>query len=208
MTELETALLIVLILVLVLLVWKWYRYSSNKCLSGCFDKCATTKAMLGSDMGSLPPMYRQPTGALNPNTSLVAGAGEMDGYSDFTDPSGTDEWDSYMDMQESFKPSRAKDFGARLHENTLKEHGLNHGVFKSHQIYLKGMKGRSSTASIHSLTDHDSHVNPWMGLRRPQMHLAKSEPGARVVSSEHHTQLHPGTDMRWSSSATDHEIQV
>lgn len=197
MSELETALLIVLVIILIVIAWQWYRYSLAK-LNGS-NLCRTSQLMLESK--NEKPVI--PRGALNPNTSLVSRAGATDGYTDYT----TDSYDSYVDASESFNAGHLADSAtAYAVQDELSRTMVGSSVVQSHNEYIKGLKGRSTSHSMQSLTDHPDDVNPWSGLRRPRMHIAKPEQGARVVASLHHTQYHPGTEMRWSSSSNDHSV--
>lgn len=202
MSELETALLIVLVIILVIIAWRWYVHSLTKLSDNSIIR---SMELLVEPTNS---NNKAGHGALNPNTSLVASAGERDGYGSYTP--GSDEYDSYVDANESFDSRRGlhrhDSLSVYAEQDEMARAGLNAGVVQSHNEYIKGLKGRSTSHSMQSLTDHPNDVNPWAGLRGPRYHIAKSEPGARVVSSSHYTQHHPGTELRWSSSATDYSV--
>lgn len=222
MSEIETALLIVLIIVIILLVWRWVRASGDLCLQDCKKQCnwikkaeTARKSNYGSD-----PHYSP----LNPDLSAARKA-ERDGYSDADtshDPNeslygpGGDAHDSYVAAQLESMSDRQRRARTPLEEDALTTYntndelmrhaGLDSSVVRGHQLFLNEMPHKSTGASALSLTDHDMPANRWMGLTRPQMQIAKSDVGSRVVSSEDHRQMHPGQQMRWQNSANDYNI--
>lgn len=217
MSELEIALLVVLILIVIILLWKWYKTSSDACLSecnkqtqSCSDQCSLYQKMIAQGAISVAP-----PSAVNPDLSSPVGSTLTDGYSDMgTGPlygPGSDAYDAYSASQygEGFAPGRPFT-NSLLREGhvdieQLKHEGLNHGVLKSHSQYLNGALKRTSGASKQSVNDSYNLPNNWMGLQRPSMHIAKSDPGARTISSEYHTQIHPGARIKWGASSNDYD---
>jgi hypothetical protein len=183
MNELEVAILVVLILIVIVLVWVWHKNAFKNCLSNLDDE---TKRMLASKYGA------SKYGGM---TTLNRRVASRDGYSDM------DERAQILYDQASgvtTHPSANPDFD--ISDEYLKGTGLNHGVLKGHQEYLKDALTRSSTASLQSIRDDYTPVNSWMGLRRAQMQIAKPEPGARTVPSEDAAQDYPGDDLRWGTA--------
>ena len=61
---------------------------------------------------------------------------------------------------------------------------LEDSVYASHNEYVDDLARVTSGASMQTVRSDDQYPNPWMGLRRPNMHDAYSGTDARVVSSE------------------------
>jgi hypothetical protein len=89
------------------------------------------------------------------------------------------------------------------HQERLLQYGLNAGVLNSHASHVEETLKRTSGPSKQGVLDHDNYINPWIA-RRPNMHVAKSEAGARVVSSEHYTQMHPGNQLYWTGASNEY----
>jgi hypothetical protein len=200
MNEFEIALLVVLVIILILLLWRWWKSSKDKCIKECQSKCGAYKEMMASKFK--PAGYS----AVNPSHKLHFRT-KHDGYIGMQHGPGSDSYDSYIAASESMSasPHGLTDEGL-IDQEMLRNMGLNHGVLKSHKQYLTDSLKRTSGASLQSVRDDPNDVVTRIGLRQPQYHVAKTEAGARTVSSEYHTQMHPGNNLKWESSANAYDV--
>lgn len=191
MEGIEIALLIVLILILAIFVWRWWKVSMEDCKKRATDQCSLQSKIMQR-------VQVAPHGPTNPDTAITLRKSIRDGYEDYAE--GSESYDAWM-RAEAFAPVRDS---RKMMTSDTEDHmkwGLNSGVVESHRKYLQdGPLGSVGTASLQSITDHDSNPVPFMGLRRPLTHIAKPEAGAREVPSDYHTQLHPGVQLRWGAS--------